>query len=188
MATYLLPCNCGKDIPIEVGQAGGKVVCACGAQHDVPTLRKLRHLPSATQGGAPTARRAWNARKGVVTAGLIVAAVFTAITFWVRLAEPKIAQFEATNYLESVEQRLETPATAWQWWNSYYHPLAERGFPLFQPTNAPLIQHEIAKRRFLQGVLMTCAGICAAVALAAWFWPATGKTRRQEIKDTTRGR
>ena len=49
MTKYLLTCECGKTVPVEVGQAGEQVACQCGAKLDVPPLRKLRHLPVATE-------------------------------------------------------------------------------------------------------------------------------------------
>jgi hypothetical protein len=42
---YLLPCRCGKTIPIETRQAGETVRCACGAEQEAPTLLEIRKLP-----------------------------------------------------------------------------------------------------------------------------------------------
>jgi len=42
---YLLPCSCGKDVPIETSQAGGNALCDCGRNLKVPTLLQIKKLP-----------------------------------------------------------------------------------------------------------------------------------------------
>ena len=42
---YLLPCSCGKTIPVGLSQAGSSVTCQCGQSVIVPTVRGLRALP-----------------------------------------------------------------------------------------------------------------------------------------------
>jgi len=44
VARYLLPCECGQAVPIEVSQAGEKVICPCGRVLEVPALRAVRQL------------------------------------------------------------------------------------------------------------------------------------------------
>ena len=46
---YLLPCSCGKDVPIETAQAGGNVPCDCGQSLKVPTLLQIKKLPLADE-------------------------------------------------------------------------------------------------------------------------------------------
>lgn len=45
--SYLLPCTCGRNVNINVRQAGGTITCTCGAQLDVPALRQMRDLEEA---------------------------------------------------------------------------------------------------------------------------------------------
>jgi hypothetical protein len=51
---YLLPCACGRKLPVEVAQAGEIVRCACGQSVTVPSLRRLRELEPANPQAAPT--------------------------------------------------------------------------------------------------------------------------------------
>lgn len=44
---YLLTCECGEKLPIEVAQAGQQVRCDCGRSIAVPALRAIRKLPQA---------------------------------------------------------------------------------------------------------------------------------------------
>jgi hypothetical protein len=44
---YLLTCECGEKLPVEVAQAGQQVRCDCGRGVAVPALRAIRKLPQA---------------------------------------------------------------------------------------------------------------------------------------------
>lgn len=46
---YLLPCTCGKHIPIETAQAGGEVLCECGLAVKVPSLLKIKKLSTVEE-------------------------------------------------------------------------------------------------------------------------------------------
>lgn len=41
---YLLPCSCGKSVPVETSQAGSDVVCQCGETLKVPSMLKIKKL------------------------------------------------------------------------------------------------------------------------------------------------
>jgi hypothetical protein len=68
--TYLLPCTgCQQSIPVEIAQAGETVRCDCGADVPVPTLGKLRRLPtvdSVVPGGQKiiAGSTSWNKSRG----------------------------------------------------------------------------------------------------------------------------
>jgi hypothetical protein len=170
-------------VPVEIGQAGGKVACSCGAQLDVPTLRQLRHLPRAGADDKPSGR-AWGLRHGIVTACLIVVAGLLAWSAWVWWTEPVIPRFDAatrTAWMQSAEEHLKTPAGAWERWIIFYRPLAENGLRVFHIADVSTIQNKIDDHQFLRGTLWTVAGVFAVVAVAAAFWPDSepaGKSRR----------
>jgi len=46
---YLLPCPCGRHVPVTRRQAGQTVRCACGESLEVPTLLRLTSLPTAAE-------------------------------------------------------------------------------------------------------------------------------------------
>jgi hypothetical protein len=187
MTKYLLTCNCGANLPVEVGQAGERVTCQCGAMLEVPPLRKMRHLPQAAATVAEST--AWNPRRGVVAALAILAAVLGLIALWSRLTEPKVAEFEPEAHTRNVEERLSaaTPLQAWQDWVQYYSQLGEHGFFEFVDSRAPVIQQEVTKRRFLQRTLVGTAAVLIVVAAVAAFWPAA-QARRHGDKETSRTR
>jgi len=172
MPTYLLNCECGKTIPVEVGQAGERVACECGATIEVPTLRKLRHLPVAQPKEAKS-RATWSAGKGFVTGGLIVAGLLVLAAAWSRLTEPAVPKFNLDEQLKVVDTELAkiTPADTWMRWVMFYKPLAEQGFSEAVYPHAEAIERQIAERRFLQRTLLAVAAVCAVVAIIAAFWP-----------------
>jgi len=189
MPTYLLSCECGKTVPVETRQAGERVSCECGATLEVPTLRKLRHLPTA----APVAEMSaasWSPRRGIVAACLILVAVLAAVAAWNWYTEPAVEPFNVEGRRQAVDEGLEkmTPAQAWRSWIEGYRPLAEAGFRVFENPHAAAIQDEIIRRRFLQKTLLVTAGVLATVAIVTAFWPAASKTRRQGDRETRRAR
>jgi hypothetical protein len=171
MSTYLLTCQCGKTIPVEVGQAGERVACECGNEVEVPTLRKLRHMPVAKP-QAGDERAAWNAKKGVAAAGLIFAGLLAGYALWNRVNEPAVPQFDPDYRSKAVDQGLEkmTPLDSWKLWVEVYQPLAKSGFAVFEHPHQAAIDQQIAQHRILQTTLLIIAGVCVAVAIAAAFW------------------
>ena len=72
-ARYLLPCECGETVTIEVSQAGQTVTCSCGRSLLAPTLRAIKKLQPAAE-SAPAAaaeKRAsqWNPVAGTTFVG-----------------------------------------------------------------------------------------------------------------------
>jgi hypothetical protein len=173
MSKYLVECSCGNKLPVEMGQAGGRITCSCGNFVDVPTLRKLRHLPPAeTEVVRPTST--WSARKGLITASLLVAGALTIVNAWSWFTQPKIPEFNAATYLSDViEPRLKamTPTGAWEWWINYYKPLAETGFRNLELSRRAEMEAIIAARQSLRRTLWIVAAIAAATAAVAAFWP-----------------
>jgi len=178
MPRYLMTCECGKLLPVEVGQAGGHIVCACGATLDVPTLRRLIHLP--TEPNAPPATASWTARHGAIAAGLILAGLLAAASLWIRLTEPRAVPFDPVDRRQLVDERIKTltPAEAWNLWIVHYRPLAEYGFSEIDTRLTVAEELEVARKRRLEIVVLALAGMCAAAAVGVACWPAK-KSRRQ---------
>jgi hypothetical protein len=173
MSKYLVECNCGNKLPVDIGQAGGRVTCTCGNLVDVPPLRQLRHLPpAALEKERPTA--SWNARKGVITASLLLIGAIAVANAWSWFTQPKIPKFDPVAYeRDVVEQRLNkmTPTQSWLWWVEYYRPMGERGFSNLELANRAQVENSISQRQSMRRTLWIVAAIGAAVALAAAFWP-----------------
>lgn len=172
MASYLLSCECGKTVPVDVGQAGGTAVCDCGKHLEVPTLRQLRHLPKSED--PPTAGRPakpWDARHGLVAAGSIGMIALLAWSGYVWWFEPKMQKFDLAARLKTVEEEIQTPAGAWKAWVEFYRPMAEKGIPEFRMMNADQIDRAIAQSRFVRFTLWALAFLCGFIALCGTLWP-----------------
>ena len=173
MSKYLLECTCGNKLPVEMGQAGGQITCSCGNLVDVPPLRKLRQLPPVeTEVTCPTST--WSARKGVITASLLLAGALAIVNGWSWFTQPKVPVFDPAFYQHNViEHRLKTmtPTQSWQWWIEYYKPMAERGFSSLEFANRGQIERIIAERQSLRRTLWIVAAIAVVIAAGAALWP-----------------
>jgi hypothetical protein len=185
MTTYLVTCQCGNKLPVEVGLAGGQVVCNCGATVNVPTLRQLRELPTsqpvATTSTEKT-RAAWDTRKGIVAAALIAASILAAIAGWSRYREPVVPALSApAEHVKDFAAWLDTrkPADVWNDWISEYRTLGEQGFREFRDPRAAAIESYIADKRFLQTVFLALAAAAVALAIIAAVWPRPTTNPRQ---------
>lgn len=171
MSSYLLTCNCGKTVPVDVGQAGGQVTCECGTRLDVPTLRQLRHLPRSTPAEERRQSSAWGLRQGIFAASLILAATLSAWGTWVWSKEPVIPEFNPADRMQAVEKQIKTPVGAWNGWVEFYRPMAEHGIPVFHISNAAAIEAAIAQARFFRWMLWALGAILAVIAACVAFWP-----------------
>lgn len=70
---YLLPCECGRKIPVAASQAGETVVCECGRSLSAPKLRELRQLDTQTIEDDSPRGAAWSPLQGgLFVAGAVV--------------------------------------------------------------------------------------------------------------------
>jgi len=95
---YLLPCPCGKKIPVETTHAGETVSCVCGQQIEVPTLLALRSLEPAEEEPDAVAARSWGVSQGLAIVGVMVmlGAAAALIYFYVHQPVPPRAVYNET--------------------------------------------------------------------------------------------
>ncbi len=124
IATYLLPCSCGREIPIEPRQAGGTVRCECGQTCTVPTMRAVQSLrPASASSTTPTGTKpAWGNPQRFLVAGLVVcllAVIAAAILY--RQFPTKFAGFPSP---EEVRQHIKglSPVATIQYFNARIQP------------------------------------------------------------------
>ena len=89
---YLLPCSCGRKLPVDLAQTGHRVRCACGVELEVPTLLGLRRLPQAEvcdqAQGAPG--RPWGASQRLVLGGTVLILLGLILATWFFVTRPRI--------------------------------------------------------------------------------------------------
>jgi hypothetical protein len=176
MSQHLVACSCGRQLPVELSQAGQDLRCECGSTVTVPTFRQLRELPIATADAAkPVAvTRKWGARQGTIAACLIFAGLFVLGAAASRFTEPQLPQFhpEARNQQVSNEIDKLSPADAWKVWTENYRQLAYTGFAPMQHELTDIIQQVIDQHRRIQFALAVLAAICGVVAFIVFAIPA----------------
>lgn len=167
MAKYLLACDCGQQLEVEPGQAGETLACACGRSVSVPTLRRLRELPVASEAPAePTA--GWGGRHRAITVLSLTAIVLLAgagVSWW---NQPAVPEFNPAGWNQMMDSRISelTPVAAWQLWQNTYEPLQATGFATLEYHGAAEIEREIGRRRWVQLGLTAVAAICLFAAAA----------------------
>jgi hypothetical protein len=169
MAKYLLTCACGENVVLEDAQAGGRTTCGCGKTIEIPTLRKLRHLPPAP-GDAVDRSQAWSARQGVFSAAIICGIFAAAIGSYFWWTVPQPLEFDPVHRAQYVDQQIAamTPLDAWQVWIANYRNLGQAGFDEYQSQNIPLILQVQQRHRLFYAPAFTIAIlalICALVAI-----------------------
>lgn len=71
--SYLLPCSCGRKVPVEPRQAGQVVRCSCGASLEVPTLLEMAALEAAEPDpGTRRPPRPWGVRQALALLGAVI--------------------------------------------------------------------------------------------------------------------
>lgn len=92
-AKYLLPCKCGKEIPVELRQAGQQVRCECGAENEVPRMQDLRQLKRADipqPATKPAARRRWGRRQRLLVVGGVLVLLSILLRVYLYGREPRL--------------------------------------------------------------------------------------------------
>jgi hypothetical protein len=158
MADYLLPCSCGRKVPVSTRHAGHTVRCQCGVELEVPTLRGLSELERAESVGRPT-RGDWGNQHRLVFAFVVGAVVCFGFAAFMAVRLP--AKIE----LSVVEIDADTPiSTVYE----VYYDL-QRGVDVDPPTLS-IEGREMMKLRelLLWGIRIALAagGICTAGAIA----------------------
>jgi len=116
-AIYLLPCPCGRKIPVQPRQAGEIVTCECGTSLEVPTLLGLKTLERAEVPVEPkTAKPDWSAGHSLILLGAVI--IFASIVlggwlFWARPTDP-YANFNP-DQMRKLAENL-TPLGSWRLW------------------------------------------------------------------------
>ncbi|MBW3596492.1 MAG: hypothetical protein KY475_04360 [Planctomycetes bacterium] len=144
---YLLPCECGRRVPVATSQAGETVVCECGRSLTAPKLRELRQLePHAVKETAPR-RPVWSFRQGVMFVAGIVVLLISIVTLVITGMQRSSLYTEKPEFHpEFIEQQLaqidrNSPVENLELWR---HEILEHG--LTRPGDPGYLLHRRAKR------------------------------------------
>lgn len=169
---YLLPCECGRKVPVAATQAGETVVCECGRSHVAPKLRELRQLESHQEAETAPRRAGWSTRQGVLfVVGallLIVAGLALGWTAFLRQGlvteKPEIDPAWIENYVSELDEK--SPVEMLEVWE---HEILEHGLERMGDP-AYLVHRQIdailVRRLIIWGVV---GAVGLGLILAAFF-------------------
>ncbi|MBI2477798.1 MAG: hypothetical protein HYV60_03865 [Planctomycetia bacterium] len=136
MSKYLLPCECGKGIAVDVKQAGQQIACECGKLLEVPTLRGVRALQPAREIESSSRKTSeWNASRGMIFAGsLILLVIGGAVSFFgydgLRSTPDISREVEMKSFDQSIDD-MSLDETYETWKQVREHGLGVRGQNMF---------------------------------------------------------
>ncbi len=102
---YLLPCSCGREIPVEITKAGQEVQCTCGASVEVPTLQGLRALKRAAPDAAAPRKSTWGLRQQLLLVGAVITVIALVPAGYLYLYRPQMLDIDTVS-----------PWHAWRIW------------------------------------------------------------------------
>jgi hypothetical protein len=162
---YLLPCECGRKIPVAASQAGETVVCECGRSLSAPKLRELRQLETQAVEEDRPGGRAWSPLQGgLFVAGAVVLLISICVLAYTELQRRSLMTEKPEFNPEFVQQHLaqidsNTPAENLDVWR---HEILEHG--LERPGDPAYLVHREADEILTRRLMIS--GATAAVGLA----------------------
>src|SRR5260221_8593002 len=125
MARFLLPCACGRQLPVTAAQAGDQLQCECRQRIEVPTLRHLAALERVEDSAARRAK-SWGARQGLVFLGASIIAIAAVCLLVLQLQKPQPI------HEQLIQTNIEkmTPAQIWAAWPALQHGIMRSLLPV----------------------------------------------------------
>jgi hypothetical protein len=173
---YLLPCRCGRQITVEIREAGETVACPCGKSLAIPTMLEMAALEVAPDEAPSPSADAWNWPHRLLLLGSMLLAVAIAGGICLRWSRP-IAPSDAIDpeALRLSASKL-SPADTWRNWELLRQGLDRR------------VDQKFAERMSLYHIGM---GLIALLALLGVALVATGvatEKKKREHKEIARHR
>ncbi|QDU54443.1 hypothetical protein [Aeoliella mucimassa] len=127
---YLVPCQCGAQIPVGVHQAGTEIRCQCGAELKAPPLRKLRELPLEESDAVETPGANWSVRKAVASSLLLLGVLLVAIGVQRWSVLPTVPVYSAELAKQNFAKQLEDASSSdlYRFWINFEMSLEDGGF------------------------------------------------------------
>ncbi len=167
---FALPCPaCDDATAVSAAQAGETIVCSCGQELTVPTLRKLQTLPfSASSEPAETRQPAWQLRHAALSAALCLAAVAGGIGGYLFTQRPVPPAKLDRQLLAQAAQQLETMPLE-HTWHFWQHVLHREGLQAVPTMSEVAYVQALRAWRVQLGLAWGLAGLATATAGCLWL-------------------
>ena len=184
MSKYLVECNCGNKLPVEIGQAGGRIACTCGNLVDVPATAKTaasaarRNRSRASDLHVERSQRrhhrqscCWPAAGDHQRLELVHPAESARV-------RPGRLPAQVDRATLKQDDARPNPGTGG---SSTTSPWPNEDSRTSNSPTAAQIERIIAERQSLRRTLWIVAAIAAAIAAAAAFWPKSPEVTSRRI-------
>jgi hypothetical protein len=170
MATrFLLPCTCGREIPVDAGQAGDSALCECGRRVLVPKLGQLRLLPRVQSVAAETT---WSPRKGLIALCAIIGVVCLVLGIYSWAVTPRIGADDLQAAIGRTGDFIDSlsPVDTWVYWHQRSVPMGRQGLTVDASPQRFAHDAEVELRTTHQRLAFGAAGLAALVSLTLVLW------------------
>lgn len=176
----MLPCSCGQKTPVERGQAGQRVHCACGAELEVPTLMGMKSLERVPDARTPSrGASGWGAGQRVALVGGVFLLAALGMAGWLTYTWPA----QPYSYLKPDELRgfLEkcTPAQTLGIWLE----LRAQGLKPMTSRESRLYAQYVLYYKISLGIALFFAALGALVTIGALLAVRRGRRRPRGTLD-----
>jgi hypothetical protein len=160
---YLLPCACGREIPIETSQAGEVVRCECGAELEAPTLLRmssLKRAPEPVIDATPRQSR-WGSRQRLRLIGAIIAVPCLILAGLVFMTRPRLENVITHRPLDTLSFYQ-----TWQIWQDLRIGVDRQAIAMES------VYKDVLKfNKLWLGAFLAVAGVGCLLILSSWFVP-----------------
>lgn len=174
---YLVPCSCGRKMPVETRQAGEVISCACGASLDIPRLIELKKLEKiAIQAADAKPHGIWGVGQGLILSGavLLIGVVLLSILVIIFGAGDPYDNMTPDQIRTAFQQM--TPEQTWGTWMN----LRQSGINPPKKAVERYLEGLHAQRQMLLAFLSIAAVVDVALLVAGIL-----VARRSRVKHTT---
>jgi hypothetical protein len=176
---YLLPCECGKKLPVEAPQAGQTVHCSCGESLEVPTIRGLAKLGQAKDTAPAATGPRWGQREGLLLLGAVIAVLALTAAGGLHLRKHQVADDFVIPEItftdedaERIRQAIDklSPAQTWREWQ-HLRGGVQRGQSRAEAKREKLLlQRQAATEAYTPWIIVAYAiAVVGVIVVAAAF-------------------
>ncbi|MBN2292093.1 MAG: hypothetical protein JXM70_06690 [Pirellulales bacterium] len=180
MIQYLLPCQCGRKMPVDSTKAGRTLECECGAKIEVPTLGSMKKLERVVETKPASSGMTWGIRQRVLLAGILVCLTGLGISgyFWYERPKPPPLEQNVKQISQNIKNLtlMQTLAV----WGAL-----ERGLPEYSSRRQQEYQKDKAAYYRRTGVSLFIVAVGLTMMTISIFIPNKHKRSRPPRKNLT---
>jgi hypothetical protein len=113
---YLVPCSCGRKVPIGSQQAGESIICECGVKLEIPRLLELKKLDKViVQDTQSKPSFVWGVGHSLILSGAVILVVVAVLCFLVLRYGSSDPYGKTPDQIRAYFQKI-PPTASWDSW------------------------------------------------------------------------